>query len=558
MSFFEDLINRIQRHPKVVHGVLWGVALLFFASRLINLDADVPIAQDSELARDGVFYTDEGWYAINAITLHRYGTLYLEGEMNFIVPLPVQQLLHLPTFAVFGPTIIAARMTTVLCFAVIAALVFFLSAKWAGVEAGYFGLFLLLTNYFAFCYSRLALSEFPMIMLVLLAIFCALKAGPGRRGWLYTGLGTLFFVMAMLTKTNALPAFGSLLFALAWVNWDQRDWWKKPLAAFLSASLILAAHKVFTRVFFPHEVEFFHSINLAMHLDLNIYNAWERFIQLQNDLRRTFPIFRYALFYAVPVALIVFPRMCKNPLIVALLIFVAGYTGILLVYDNPQPRYWVPYVPCALIVLAYIFHELIVRAREVKSWWVGVWIWGALAAVSIGDNVLNVVKVMRHPEYTIEEMAESINEWIRETSGQNPQETILLGHFTHMISLYGGPKPLNDLYASWPLEFRLDRFQPKYLITQDDIETNFMAIIMKPYHKNPADWLGREILIKERYDLDLLEVYDALGNYEEYKSYLYRLYPEGEAPPGDLGVPDDQVEKGLGGHRISRYLRPGR
>jgi len=119
MKSIRPQINALFQSKELFIAAL-AVTALFYLGRLIHLGADY--TTDYEYSRDGVLYSDEGWYANNAISWYLTGDWHREGELNFAVNLPVLQWLHTISFAIFGVSIIGARMTIVVCLGIACAL----------------------------------------------------------------------------------------------------------------------------------------------------------------------------------------------------------------------------------------------------------------------------------------------------------------------------------------------------------------------------------------------------------------------------------------------------
>src|SRR5690606_3283793 len=135
---------------------------------------------------------------------------YVEGDLNFAVNLPVQQIFHVVFFKLVGVSIEGARLTSVFSFTMTLIFGFFLLRRWLGKWPALIATVLMSCNYFFFAYSRLALAENTMMMFYVLAALLA-SYGEGRRGYAFAAASALSFMLSFYTKTSAITILPVIL-----------------------------------------------------------------------------------------------------------------------------------------------------------------------------------------------------------------------------------------------------------------------------------------------------------------------------------------------------------
>ena len=107
-------------------------AILFCGLRFVKLEADFPLG----IEHGGVLYTDEGWYSNAAINRVVDGKWYKEGDFNPAINLPVAHILQRITFALFGMSLVSARITVILFFMLFLFTVFQLVRTFSDSQTG--------------------------------------------------------------------------------------------------------------------------------------------------------------------------------------------------------------------------------------------------------------------------------------------------------------------------------------------------------------------------------------------------------------------------------------
>lgn len=520
-SLLPAVFNFLNKYERLLFIAGICIVVLLTGLRLVHLRADVP--EPSRFARDGVLYTDEGWYAANALAYFRTGHWHVEGDLNFAVNLPVLQVIHGVFFALVGPGIEGARLTAVFSFSMTLLIAFFLIRRFEGPWAALLACLLASSNYFFFAYSRLALAENTMMMFYVLAIFLA-TFSEERRGYLFTAGAALAFMLSFFTKTSAVTGFPLLVLVLVLKNRDSLDKWIKPALLIVVCGVLFLLHRLLLARPYAEDHAYFHALNIGMQLNLNPLDVLEQEVEIGRRLVLLDKVLYFFFPYVLPVLLIFVKGIRRNPLILCSLFFGICYLGALSVYANLQPRYWMALMVPATAIVAITVKELYrQRAKAFPFLMLLFVIFVILWATS--KNLKGIVGFLREPEYSMAEVAREIR---REMEMSDAPNRVLLGHISSTLALYEDVIPVNDVYGPRPLEWRLERYQPSFLVTEGPIEDFHYSPIGGMDEEHAAEFARREEVIREHYELEELGVYSALRNYKKYRVHLYRLHPKQE------------------------------
>ncbi|MGB3300053.1 MAG: glycosyltransferase family 39 protein, partial [Phormidesmis sp.] len=257
-----------------------AIALLAIA-RFFYLTADFPIG----LSGPGVIYTDEGWWSRNAVAWLREGNWYIDDGYNPIASLPTLPLLQVLWFKAFGISLMAARSLTAVCTLAVSGLIYSLARRELPTRLALLAPFLILSSYPTFAFSRLALLEMPMMMMILISLQLATL----KKARTISTLGSaIILTAAVLTKTTALFALPMVLFFI----------WQRPALAKHKVAHVLGWLLCFSVLYGLHYVLFAqgHSLTQESYQYFTDYNVRRKFHRtffsvLQGPLRTL----RYAL-----------------------------------------------------------------------------------------------------------------------------------------------------------------------------------------------------------------------------------------------------------------------
>ncbi len=537
-----------------LHIGAWVLVALFFLIRFIDLDAD--FIHEKEYSRDGVLYTDEGWYANNAIHYFQSGEWHYDGDLNFAVNLPTLQVMHAVSFAIFGVNIDAARLTILFSFTVLLMLMYVFVRKWTDKWTALLAVAIVSWNFFFLLFSRFAIAEIPMAMFACVGFLLGYFS-KGKLGWLFAVLAGIAWAISFYTKTSALFALPILSAIVFFGNWSPEIKWAafaKVGAMVAGAAAVIGLHTMFLAIPYRDDFLAFQTINVGMRAQASPGVVIEFFFQMIDKMRLIDPIL-YRVIKWLPLALVLLVKdYRRNPLVWFCVAWLGIYTVMFSFYVNLKPRYWAPlFVPIAMLI-AVTYRQVFVlfnaywperkRAFEQGSsiWkklshprvlgWVNAVVlvlFSAALAGSLVRNVGDTADYFDEKDDSFEQMAKDV----RERMGD---DEYLLGHFTTKLALYVDVLPINDRYATGPLDDRLKRYRPHWLITEDTI--NRPDSKEEKENNYPGSREDRLVTLKQFYEpIEEVAVYDVFSNYKDYRIHLYKLTPrpelgwDGESPP---------------------------
>jgi hypothetical protein len=497
------------------------IAAVFLALHALYLRADFP---NHSPWMDWAKYTDEGWYGDAAIRHFQRGHWYVPGDFNPAAALPVLPLLEAVLFRFTGVSLAAARGFAVGLFALILVCSYLLLRRWPSRTdsamprlAPAIAVLLLAVSPFCYAFTRLAILEPLLILLTLLALLVASYATPKQETGLSSrdsllrhavpilALGLLLPLM-VLTKTTAL----FLMPSIAWILWARAEYRLRP---FLRMALPVAALASVVWISFygfivrPHFLDDFHYLFSA-----NAYTG----ITPDTALKVLFETFRdglwigsilypLALFAAVS-ALLLYPRLLRNPLIPSLLLWAAGYAAFLAYHDNLQPRYYlVIAVPLTLLVPAVLEslwavpsgHSFTPLRRAAIA--VAVLVLAVLAFT----DARRTIHYVRTPEYTFLSAANRIRSIVTADPTHNP---LILSISGSTLSLMTGLPSICDDFGTMELPDRVRAYRPGWYAAWNQVDDDKMEALAPIYNLHrvasfPAmDDPDRNLLILYRLD----------------------------------------------------------
>ncbi len=358
--------SKVSAHPVLPRQTSLGVRLLqallllsgvLFLLHFPHLKADFP---NNSPWVDWSKYTDEGWYGDAAIRHYLTGHWYWKGDFNPAVALPVWPALEWIWFGITGVSPTSARVLTLLVFAATLIGLYRLMRRCERMGSASSGaspdlapalaVFFLCTSPFFYVFERMAILEPLLIALTVFALLAATHIRPEfpweaapedrLRSWTWAALLGVLLPTMVLTKTTAVvlvPAIGYLLWARA--GFRLRPSLRAAVVPLvLAAGIWLAYFGLFVR---PHYLEDYQYLFSA-----NAYTGWQLeplATVIWNTLADGIWMGRvlYPLFYLCLLAVIFWrPKLWRNPLFPALLLWIGGYAVFLAYHNNLQPRYY--------------------------------------------------------------------------------------------------------------------------------------------------------------------------------------------------------------------------
>jgi hypothetical protein len=514
---------------QIVEALLLLAATIFLAFHAFHLNADFP---NHSPWMDWSKYTDEGWYGDGAIRHFQRGNWYVEGDFNPAAALPVWPLLEAALFRFTGVNLIAARALTVGIFTFILVASYLLlrrsralynpsdvptSERSASSLAPAVGVLLLSVSPFCYVFTRMAILEPMLILLTLLALLAASYATPGqgigipailRRALPLAALGLLVPLM-VLTKTTAV----FLLPSISWLLWARAGYHLRPFLRLCLPIAVLAAVawlSYFGFVVRPHflsDYQYLFTVNNKTGMTPSSVLAVLS-DTLTNGINIGNIVYPLALTTAT-LALVVWPRVLRNPLIPALLLWVAGYAAFLAYHNNLQPRYYlVIAVPLTLLVPAVygdLWTSTLASNRREKSRLPRLVTTAAVAVLAVlaATDAYQTFHFVRTPEYTYVSAAEQIHKIVSSDQHHNP---LVLSISGSNLSLMTGLPSICDDFGTMDLAVRVRTYHPGWYIAWNQVDDDKMEALSPMYQLRrvaafPAmDDPDRNLLILYRLD----------------------------------------------------------
>jgi hypothetical protein len=524
---------------KTVEIFLLLVATIFLALHALHLKADFP---NHSPWIDWAKYTDEGWYGDAAIRHFQLGHWYVPGDFNPAAALPVWPLLEAALFRFTGVNLVAARGLAFGIFTLILVSSWLLLRRWHILNtpaqpssarasaislAPAVGVLLLAVSPFCYAFSRMAILEPLLILFTLLALLAASYATPQQGTGPSTlkahlsrilpllALGLLLPLM-VLTKTTAvclIPAIAWLLLARA--GYSLRSFLRLALPpAILGIAVWLGYYLLLVR---PHFLSDYHYL-----FDANSYTSITPSTVL-DVLSDTIVqgicigniMYPFAL-TTLTITLFIWPRVMRNPLIPALLLWVAGYAAFLAYHANMQPRYYLV-VAVPLTLLVPLIYEGIWNAtrstasRTVLRWrsFATVTVVAILAVLTVTD-ARQTLHYVRNPDYTFTAAAAQIHQIVSSDRTHNP---LILSISGSNLSLMTGLPSICDDFGTMDLAVRVRAYRPGWYIAWNHVEDDKMDALTPLYR------------------LQRVAEFPAMDDPERNLLILYRLDPATPATP---------------------------
>jgi hypothetical protein len=520
---------------QAVEAVLLLFASIFLILHAFHLNADFP---NHSPWMDWAKYTDEGWYGDGAIRHFQRGHWYVPGDFNPAAALPVWPLLEAALFRFTGVNLVAARSLAVGIFALILAASYLLLRRWQNLSTPVeqrntisltpaLAVILLAVSPFCYVFTRLAILEPLLILFTLLALLVASYLAPGQgshtsvRARFTQAIPTLalglILPLMVLTKTTAVFLFP----AIAWILWARAGYRLRPFlrlglpVAAIATAIWLAYYGLVVRPHFLDDYRYLFSANAYTGMTPStaftvLGNTIADGLWMGNIL--------YPLgIFAAATALFFRPRLLRNPLIPALLLWAVGYAAFLAYHNNLQPRYYlVIAVPLTLLV-PVVFSNLWSPsttqpsdpARNPIRHLATASIAAALAILTVTD-AHQTLHYVRTPDYTFTTAADEIRQIVAADHTHNP---LILSISGSNLSLMTGLPSICDDFGTMELAVRVQAYHPGWYVAWNQVDDDKMDALAPMYH------------------LQRVAAFPAMDDPERNLLILYRLDP---ATPGTV------------------------
>jgi hypothetical protein len=507
-------LPRAARAERAIEAALLAVAAIFFSLHFVHLKADFP---NYSPWMDWAKYTDEGWYGDAAIRHYQLGHWNVPGDFNAAAALPVWPALELVLFRVTGVSLVAARALTVAVFGMILVCCYGLIRRWSGGPAGELrrrplapsiAVLLLSVNPFCYVFSRLAILEPLLILLTLAALLAASSAGvasglalrvesagegEGKRlsrrfAMRVGGLGLLLPLM-VLTKTTGVFLFP----AIFWLLWASAGHRLRPFlrAAGLACGVGVAAwggyYLLFVRPRYLIDYRYLFSANAYTGITLATF--WSVMHDALFDggwIGETL----FAVALVAVVGAVVSLGFRRNPLVVALLLWIFGYGAFLAYHANLQPRYYLVLAIPLMLLVAIAFDAVVAGAigagnREqgtvsrASEWALRMAaVFGAAVLVfAVVSGAWRTISYVRHPEYTWVSAAGQIYDAVEREAAVSGHSRLVMSISGSDLALMTGLPSICDDFGTMTLPERVAKYRPGWFATWNDVEDDKMEAL---------------------------------------------------------------------------------
>ena len=494
---------RIRLVSALINPPLAGVVvvlMLLACLRLVDLSADFPVGM---ISSPGMAYTDEGWWSRNALAFIRSGRWYIDDGYNTVFSLPVLPVLQVGWFKVFGVSLTAARLLNVFCLLVAAGLVYAIARREIKSGLAWMAPFIVLSSYPVFVYSRIALLEMPMLMLILISLWLAIAAddNPATR-LAKIASSAIFFVLAVLTKTSALFAL-PMLATLVFLQSGRLQFSRRRLQR---AALWLLIFAIPMGLFFglsghgnnALSYSYFEDFNVAEKTHKGLFSVVKSPLRVLKYSFELFPLLLICLGISLT-TLVRLEKYRSNPVFQIALLWSLSTLLAFSLSNFAAPRYFVIWiVPIALAVPQAVEYFL-----SVVSWRKALFLFIFLLSTIV--SLSRIAVYLSTPNFTLVNMARDIDAIV---AADPAHSSLVMGHFADTIALASDNSltAINDQMGFRDLDYRISVLKPGYYVSYGAVNPR-MASKLKAY-----------------YQLELLDAFDVYQNYDYGKPvFFYRL-----------------------------------
>lgn len=488
----------------MINPLLLGFTVLMVLLALFRITWDMPY----QFGLDGDLYTDEGFYSGDAITWWLEGKMYIEGEYNQFIAIPMLQWMQMGAFTILGFGLLTIRLLNWILFCGLLVSTWFLVRRFTSPRWGSLAVALLASNHVMFFMSRYAVAEIPMTFFVTTALALAVYAR-GRYGLLLAALSAISYTAAVLTKTNAVVLAPILAVVMILVEPTRRAIITKFL---LCSFLFLGSLMVYYLAFVRHvweEFLYFFTLNVghgAKPWDL------EKIFSIMPSIIQRMCFGDPFLIYGFPILLLVVLLSGKVHRGHPLLWMSIGWIALFVYFYSFYGRVYYRFFPLAAPAFA-LFFVVVLRAcwENRNRSFAPLALVVLLLAASLSVNLWKIGGSLLRLENKYNEMAMELREYM----DANPEiNQVVLGHHSGAVALRTGAIPRHDRYGMTSFEERFRRFQPGYYVNEG-----------YPRISHVDDYFVQREWIERFYELELIGSYNLFRNYLGYPATVFKLTP---------------------------------
>ncbi|MEO0769701.1 MAG: glycosyltransferase family 39 protein [Cyanobacteria bacterium J06649_4] len=494
---------------------------LLICFRFAYLHSDFP----TDLGATGMAYTDEGWWSRNAVSLVREGRWYIDDGYNTVSNLPVLPMMQAVWFKLFGVGLTSARALSVICSLLVSALVYGFARREFSPSLAVLAPLVVLSSYPVYAYSRMALLEMPMILLIMLSLWIVttyqLNALPRL---IVSGL---FLALAILTKTTALFALPVIVgvIILKPEPIQQRQEEREGLRRSIRLTLIwLLALGVFLGFYYgfvqnimdSQSQAYFENYNISAKVHSSIFSILKGPLRVVERSLRIFPLLFPALLTAIG-TLFLARQYRSSQLFRLVWLWTAATLGMFSLSNFAAPRYFlVLIVPAALVTPLVVSSFVSVPKNQTDGGSAAdgksrnrLLVWGSALFISIllfstSISLVRIGAYVHTPNFTLVNAAEDIDGYI---TSDPDHSNVVMGHFADTVALASDhAKAINDEMGFRSLAYRVEQLNPGYYLSIGEVEDDVRR------------------LLQNRYQLQQIEQYNIYQNRDYGQPvFLYRL-----------------------------------
>lgn len=491
------------QHP-VFRALIPVILFLLLACRFCLLSADFPAWMNTS----GDLYTDEGWWATNAITQYLTGHWYHAGGYNPAIVSPIVPLCEYLAFRCFGMSLVTARVVSLVFFLLTCCSLYTLTALLASRKVALITILLLAANILVFFFSRLALLEMPLTFFIATSVLTAVLSGKVR-GWralCCTVTSALCFLLAILTKTTAIFMFPVLLalffFPPALSGSERRKKITLHLGIFLLLLLTLSAcYAIYTTRHFPVDMQTYARNNITNKIPGLQYVTG---IKVQSEPHPYLSHVNHPL-YVIPAWLLLLTgvyglrkRVLRTSLLYRVSLAWAGLYLLIISQGNYlPPRY----------LVHFIFPISVVVALWCSTTWQLAPRWRQKLIITLTfylvPQLILLVCYLSTPHYSLLSMARDVGSTTQAIAGP---DCTLIGDAADTVSLVTHQRAMNSEMGNTDFAGR---------IANNHLDFYLSLAPLSPW---------RLSIIEQQYSISLLKTYTVFNNYyTKHPVCLYRL-----------------------------------
>lgn len=464
-----------------------AITLFFCILRFHNVSLDFP----ASITTGGAPLTDEGWYFGGAINKLTWGEWYIAGDFNAITSLPLSNFIGFPILAFFSHPLLALRLFTGL-LAIVS--IYFLRNTMKQFQpkivAEIFSLFVAL-DFLLFSYSRIALLEIWVLSFCSISSYYFLHAN--KKNYIYTlSVGSLTFFIALAIKPQSLPLAVALFYAVLKNPKQQNNFSVSAMAILIPVIAYFCLSQVLKN-YFPMDYELFYSINIKGRMVQNAIEVIENFPGLL--LKLYVIVTPMGLFGILGLLLGTFIPSNKNTKFISrFFLFWFFFQFCLYSLFNYHPeRYFILLIPP--IYFGFINFILILWRLKGRLRIPGLVISIILIILQVRLSGSKIMKYHKNANSSYVHFMNSV-ENILKNRHADIKEVRVIGAFAHTVSLYAKFKAINTDLTIIPIDEKIAKYQPEYLICFENdkwdidkfnkryqIELLLTETVMKNYYK---------------------------------------------------------------------------